>query len=65
MSIREAITKVTAGQPLGLSDLVAAVQRIGYKFESKNPRNSVGAYLYSPHGKKYFKRVNGKFSPLK
>jgi len=65
MSIREAIAKVTAREPLGLSDLVNAVQGIGYKFESKNPRNSVGAYLYSKHGKKYFKRANGKFSPVK
>jgi hypothetical protein len=65
MSIREAITKVTSKQPLGLSDLVEAVQRIGYKFESNNPRNSVGAYLYSPYGKKHFRRTNGKFSPLK
>jgi hypothetical protein len=64
LSIREAITKVTARQPLGLSELVDAVQRIGYRFESKNPRNSVGAYLYSPHGRKHFRRVNGKFSPV-
>jgi hypothetical protein len=64
LSIREAIAKVTARQPMGLSELVDAVQRIGYRFESKNPRNSVGAYLYSPHGRKYFKRANGKFSPI-
>lgn len=64
LSIREAITKVTSRQPLGLSELVDAVQRIGYRFESKNPRNSVGAYLYSPHGRKHFKRSNGKFSPI-
>jgi hypothetical protein len=65
MSIREAVTKVTSKKPMGLSELVAAVERIGYKFESTNPRNSVGAYLYSPYGKKYFRRVDGKFSPLK
>lgn len=65
LSIREAITRVTSKQALGLTDLVNAVQAIGYKFESKNPRNSVGAYLYSPYGKKHFRRVNGKFSPAK
>jgi len=64
MSIREAIAKVTSREPLGLSDLVDAVQKIGYKFESSNPRNSVGAYLYSKHGKKYFKNVGGKFSSI-
>ena len=64
MSIREAIERVTTIKPLGLSDIVDAVQKIGYRFESSNPRNSVGAYLYASAGKKYFKRVDGKFSPV-
>jgi hypothetical protein len=63
LSIREAITKVTARQPLGVRDIVSAVQKIGYKFQSSNPINSVGAYLYGAHGKKHFKRVDGKFKP--
>ena len=62
LSIREAVSKVTAQKALGLSEIVQAVQAIGYNFTSKDPRNSVGAFLYGPHGKKIFKRVNGKFS---
>jgi hypothetical protein len=61
MPIREAITKVTAKQPLSVREIVDAVKKIGYKFQSSNPVNSVGAYLYGAHGKKYFKRANGKF----
>ena len=61
MPIREAIAKVTAKQPLSVREIVDAVQKVGYKFQSSNPVNSVGAYLYGAHGKKHFKRANGKF----
>lgn len=61
LSIREAITKVTAKQPMNVRDIVNAVQKIGYKFQSSNPINSVGAYLYGANGKKHFKRTDGKF----
>ena len=65
MNIREAITKVTAAKPLSVRDIVGAVQKTGYKFTSRNPVNSVGAYLYGAHGRKHFKRVDGKFAPAK
>src|SRR3954468_9618869 len=61
MPIREAIAKVTSKQPLSVREIVDAVQKVGYKFQSSNPVNSVGAYLYGAHGKKHFKRANGKF----
>jgi hypothetical protein len=63
MSFREAVGRVTADGPLSVRDLVEAVQKIGYKFESKDPIKSVGAYLYGK-GKKHFKRADGKFSLL-
>ena len=63
MSIREAIIQVTKSKPLKLAEIVQAVQKIGYKFASKNPGNSVGAFLYGKDGKKHFKRVDGKFRP--
>src|SRR6266576_6029541 len=46
MSIREAVAKVTAKKPLSVREIVEAVQKIGYKFTSRDPVNSVGAYLY-------------------
>jgi hypothetical protein len=64
ISIRDAIAQVTSKQPLTVREIVDAVQKIGYKFSSSNPVNSVGAYLYGSHGKKHFKRADGKFGPV-
>ena len=63
LTMQQAIAQVTAQQPLGVNDVVAAMRKIGYLFQSAKPANSVGAYLYSG-GKKHFKRVDGKFSPI-
>jgi hypothetical protein len=60
MNIKEAITKVTAKSPLTVREIVEAVQAIGYKFTTRNPINSVGAYLYGA-GKKQFTRKEGNF----
>jgi hypothetical protein len=65
MSIREAVARVTAKKALSVREIVEAVQKIGYKFTSSDPVNSVGAYLYGAHGRKLFKRADGKFSPAK
>lgn len=62
MNIREAVAKVTAKRPLTIREIVDEVQKIGYRFQSSNPVNSVGAYLYGA-GKRDFKRTNGKFTP--
>jgi hypothetical protein len=62
-TIREAVAKATAGRPLSLTEIVQAVTKLGYKFSSKNPQNSLGAFLYGKEGRKHFKRVNGKFVP--
>lgn len=64
LTLREAITKATSGKELTIREIVDAVQKMGYKFASSNPVNSVGAYLYAA-GKKHFKNQGGKFSPLK
>ena len=63
MGVREAIAKVTSSKPLSVREIVEAVQDVDYKFASKHPENSVGAFLYSKNGKKHFKMVDGKFSP--
>jgi len=65
LTVREAVEKVTAAKALPLREIVEGMQRLGYKFASKNPKNSVGAYLYSAEGKKHFKRANGKFARIK
>ena len=62
MNIREAIIQVTAKKALTVREIVEAVQKIGYRFQSANPVNSVGAYLYGA-GKKDFRRKDGKFAP--
>ncbi len=64
MNIREAIAQVTVKKPLSVREIVEAVQKIGYRFQSANPVNSVGAYLYGA-GKKVFKRTDGKFAPVR
>lgn len=55
--LREAVGQALAKQPLSINELVPAVQRLGYRFASKNPRNSLGAYLYSPRGQEDFRKT--------
>ena len=49
------------GGPLEIRELVVAVEKLGYRFKSKNPANSLGAFLYGPEGKQHFKKVAGGF----
>jgi hypothetical protein len=63
MSMRDAIAKALGKQPLGIKDVVAGMKKLGYRFKSSNPVNSVGAFLYGPEGKKTFVRgKDGLFS---
>src|SRR3954465_924924 len=64
MSLQERMTQGTREQPLSVREIVEAVKKAGHKFQSTDPIKSVGSYLYGPEGKKHFKRVDGKFSPL-
>jgi hypothetical protein len=64
LKLRDAISKVSGKKPLSVREIVEAVQKLGYQFQSSNPVNSVGAFLYGPSGKKHFKRMNGKFAPI-
>lgn len=63
MTMRDAIATATARGPIGISGLVPAVKKLGYKFTSKNPVNSLGAYLYGPAGKAHFRKVADGFIP--
>jgi hypothetical protein len=64
LGMREAIQQATSKEPLGVREIVAAIQQLGFRFKSKNPYNSVGAYLYGKEGRKYFTKSDGRFSPL-
>lgn len=64
VSLREAITQATSKQPLKVREIVDSVQKLGYRFQSSNPVNSVGAYLYGREGKKHFKAAGGRFAPI-
>ena len=62
MSLKEAIIKVTTDHPLTKEQVLEEVQRIGYKFSTDKPANSVNQALYGD--KPGFKNEGGKFSPI-
>src|SRR5436309_12571355 len=44
-SLVEAIRKVTSAKPLTKPEILAGIKKLGYKFESRNPMNSVNVKL--------------------
>ena len=59
-SLRDHVLAALQGGALTKEEVLAAVQKRGYKFSTKNPLNSLGVILY---GKKpRLNRANGKFS---
>lgn len=64
MSLRKAIIQVTTGNPLTKPEILEAVKKLGYKFNTKKPMDSLGTLLYKKKaGRKQFKNDNGRFSP--
>lgn len=61
LSLRAAVTQVTKSRPLTKAEILQAIQKIGYKFSTKDPMNSLNAMLYAPANK--FRNQNGKFGP--
>ncbi len=61
LSLKEAVIQVTGKSGLTKAEILSAVAKIGYKFTSKNPANSLGTLLYGKNPK--FKNKDGKFSP--
>ena len=59
MSMKEATVKALTGKALSRQELLAAVQKLGYKFTAKKPLNSLSTLLYTDKG---FKNSGGKFS---
>ena len=64
MSLREAVRQATASKPLTKAEILEAIVKLGYKFSTSNPLNSLSSALYGD--KKEFRNVGGgRFSPIK
>jgi len=63
LSLVEAMRKATSAKPLTKPEILAAIKKLGYKFESSNPMNSVNVKLYTRG--LFQKRPGGRFSPAK
>jgi hypothetical protein len=61
MSLRDAVLTATAGGPLNKQEILDAIHKLGYRFTTKNPMNSLGVILYGKNPK--FHNENGRFSP--
>jgi len=61
LSLRAAVVQVTKSRALTKPEILEAVKKIGYKFATKDPMNSLNAMLYAPANK--FRNQNGKFAP--
>ena len=59
-SLREHVLAVLQNGAMTKEEVLAAVQRAGYKFSTNNPLNSLGVILYGKNPK--FNRADGKFS---
>ena len=61
LSLREAVVQVTRSRALSKPEILQAVQKVGYKFATKDPMNSLNAMLYAPANR--FRNQNGRFAP--
>ena len=62
LSLKAAVLKATTGHPLTKLEILAAIQKLGYRTTSKHPLGLLDNLLYGKNPK--FKNDNGKFSPL-
>jgi hypothetical protein len=62
MTLREAVTQVTKDKALTRREIIDAVQKAGFQFASKDPMNSLGAFLYT--NKRTFKNEDGKWRAI-
>jgi hypothetical protein len=61
ISMRAAVIQVTAGHPMTKPEIMAAIQKLGFRSASKKPLTSLSTLLYGKNPR--FKNENGKFSP--
>jgi hypothetical protein len=60
MSLKEAIVKVLGKQMMTKEEILAGVQKLGYRFRTSKPIGTVTVVLYGSKNPK-FKRQDGKF----
>ena len=63
LSLKEAVLQATTGSPVTKEEILQAVQKLGYAFNTTTPMNSINVVLYGKKPK--FKNEDGKFSPVK
>ncbi|MFT4586534.1 MAG: hypothetical protein ACI8QF_000617 [Limisphaerales bacterium] len=63
LTMREAVTQVLQGTALKKAGILDALKASSYRFNTKNPANSLGVLLYG--NKQLFKNVKGVFSLAK
>lgn len=61
LSLKAAVLKVTKDKAMTKDEILAAIAKLGYRFNTSNPVSSLNSVLYA---KKQFKNADGKFSPL-
>ena len=61
MTLRQAVMQVTKGKQLTKKEIYAAVQKLGYRFGSKNPWNNLYVILYGKKSKPQLKKIGDKF----
>lgn len=59
--MRDGIIAALNGGAMPIRPLVDAMQKNGFQFKTRNPVNSVGAYLYSAEALEHFTRKDGTF----
>ena len=60
LSLKQAIAKVTRGNPLTKDEIYRAVTKLGYHFKTDQPLKSINVTLYGKNPK--FRKAGGKFS---
>lgn len=61
LTLREAVRQVTWERPLSRREILEEVQKLGYRFSTRNPLNSLNQVIYN---KNEFINLGGKFAPI-
>lgn len=62
MPLKKAMIQVSKGKPMTKDEILAAVQKLGYKFTGPIPMNSINVHLYTKG--QFKKHPGGRFSPM-
>jgi hypothetical protein len=62
ISMRAAVIQMTSEHPMTKPDIMAAIQKLGFRSASKNPMSSLSTLLYGKNPR--FKNEDGRFSPM-